>query len=275
MCLLLWLGSEDVLENLCKNVSFSPSLFLLCYADQAATHSIARVGNWDWTSSDSQCFSKPKSENVPVTILQMLCMWHTHMLVPPKFLFPKLTHWFIPTGIWINIWHMDYIWMCKNSFAQTWWCTKLTIFKQHLNLGVFFCIYLLVYVLSELPNIQCAFNGGHTSAQREKHHHSLPAPSARAVSVFWCMDGAGKPLHWSQGSLLVGNAPAYVIRRYFAHTTASKSSWCHGTGSHCLWWDWDSPSVTLRGRWLTEILYTIDWLITAGESQRQFLLMPN
>lgn len=47
MCLLPWLGSEDVFENLCKNTSFSPSLLLLSPADQAAraSHSIAGVGN--------------------------------------------------------------------------------------------------------------------------------------------------------------------------------------------------------------------------------------
>lgn len=35
-----------------------------------------------------------------------------------------------------------------------------------------------------------------------------------------------------------------------------------------LHWPW-------RERWLTEILYTIDWLITAAESQWQILLMLN
>lgn len=140
-----------------------------CFAMQTRLPLTAQP-EWETEIELLQALSVSQNQNqktVPVPILQMLCMWHTHMLVPPKFLFPKLTHWIIPTGIWINIWQMDYIWMCKNSFAQTWWCTKLTIFKQHLNLGFFSVfIYLSMYCLSCLTSNVLLMVGTHLPKEK-------------------------------------------------------------------------------------------------------------
>lgn len=65
----------------------------------------------------------------------------------------------------------------------------------------FFCIYLFVYLLSELPNkkhLMCFFNGEYTSAQREKHYHSPPAPSAHTFLLSWVGSEEAEVLHHAE-----------------------------------------------------------------------------